>query len=339
MSLFRRRPPKIDRLRRKGDLEGLRAALSFRDVIFDKRGVPSDLGTGVRLQAVDAISQFYGPQVTGALVDALSDDEPEVRYRAVLGLSNLGAPAAVDELVYGVVEWSIPPYEKAVGAALDTLVELRLEALSEHLAGALLDSGEPLTEERHGQAIDRLVASAPSGPETAAEAVTRSLLQVASSDADDGARARALWILERLAPLAPVALLDALADDGNQQVAARLLGLTGSTRSVDALSTLLNHEDPHLRAVCAASLGQIRDARAVEPLLAATRDSEFEVRRAAGQALDELGTVAVVVGVAGVMRNVVRMELDGAPEGSEGHELDWAERAMTRLLGRGAEAS
>ena len=64
-----------------------------------------------------------------------------------------------------------------------------------------------------------------------------------------------------------------------------------------------------MRAECCLALGELRDPAASEPLLAATRDPEHVVRAAAGQALDRIGTAAIAVGVAALLRPL----LEGAP--------------------------
>ena len=48
-------------------------------------------------------------------------------------------------------------------------------------------------------------------------------------------------------------------------------------------------ESNHVRRSAAWALGKIGDARAVEPLAAALRDNDSDVREAAAQALKSLG--------------------------------------------------
>jgi HEAT repeat protein len=49
--------------------------------------------------------------------------------------------------------------------------------------------------------------------------------------------------------------------------------------AVDALSETLQHEDSHLRILAAWTLGEIRDARAIGPLIAALKDEDFLSRQ------------------------------------------------------------
>ena len=49
-----------------------------------------------------------------------------------------------------------------------------------------------------------------------------------------------------------------------------------------------------MRQAAAGALGQIRDARAVKPLIAALRDDYWAVRRAAAEALGQIGDAPAV---------------------------------------------
>ena len=63
-----------------------------------------------------------------------------------------------------------------------------------------------------------------------------------------------------------------------------------SKGDVKGLSRALSYRhDDHIRRAAAEALGQIGDARAVQPLLAALRDNDSDVREAAAKALDKLG--------------------------------------------------
>jgi hypothetical protein len=78
----------------------------------------------------------------------------------------------------------------------------------------------------------------------------------------------------------------------------------------------------------------------VEPLLYATRDSDYSVRETADRALDSMGSAAVIVGLAAL----VSRALPGGPPEPESPppteaELPWAERVLGRLLGRASGPS
>src|SRR5450759_2332909 len=61
-------------------------------------------------------------------------------------------------------------------------------------------------------------------------------------------------------------------------------------RDVKGLIKALGYQkDPAVRRAAAEALGQIGDARAVEPLIAALKDESWGVRRAAAEALGQIG--------------------------------------------------
>jgi HEAT repeat protein len=74
-------------------------------------------------------------------------------------------------------------------------------------------------------------------------------------------------------------------------MAIRLIGLCGNSGKV-AVPTLLRQLDggcPRIRRAAAQALGRVRDARAVDSLLAHLADENLEVREAAAEALGEIG--------------------------------------------------
>lgn len=93
----------------------------------------------------------------------------------------------------------------------------------------------------------------------------------------------------------------------------------------------------------ARALEQIRDPQAGEPLIRATNDDAPAVRDAALQALDGLGSVGVMVGVAALVRPLVR-RIDELEQRETNDQQRLAPRAqgdqpgggglLQRLLGR-----
>ena len=59
-------------------------------------------------------------------------------------------------------------------------------------------------------------------------------------------------------------------------------------KDLDKLIENLKSEDEEVREAAAKALGEIGDARAVEPLIKALRDEDGDVREAAAEALKKL---------------------------------------------------
>ena len=71
--------------------------------------------------------------------------------------------------------------------------------------------------------------------------------------------------------------------------AAEALGQIGDARAVGPLIAALRDDISSVRQAAAEALGQIGDTSAVEPLIAALRDASLGVRRAAADALGQIG--------------------------------------------------
>jgi HEAT repeat protein len=78
-------------------------------------------------------------------------------------------------------------------------------------------------------------------------------------------------------------------DDFVRRKAAEALGQVGDARAVGPLMAALQDSKAYVRKAAAGALGQIGDARAVEPLVAALNDRDRNVRSVAGHALDKMG--------------------------------------------------
>ena len=81
-----------------------------------------------------------------------------------------------------------------------------------------------------------------------------------------------------------------------------MLGRIKDARALEALVAALRHPSAEVRMESCVALGELRDPAASEPLLVATRDPEHLVRAGAGAALDRIGTAAIAVSVASLLR-------------------------------------
>lgn len=351
--LLQRRRPNVDKLKRKGDIDGLLAALRYQDTLVDAEGVEWDRGVPIRVEAAAGLAEFYGPAVGEALAEALEDDYPAVRRAAVEGISELGVPTAVEPLVDAFVRWEDPPDGQARERALETLVGWRLEGLAEAFAEHLLPPDAGPLEDRHRDALARLLAVDPRG--AAAGSVAGTLVSALRTRPDHGQAARAERVLAWLGPSAGERLLLALGGGDVSPALVRAAGTAGDSRAIDPLVRLIRGSRAETRRAAAVALGGLRDTRAVPALLAASQDPDRPVRDAASEALNGMGMAAVIVGLAALLRQGGGDQLDTAAvearlsaatgesndapsQGARSRLLDatsWAGEAVHRLLERG----
>lgn len=296
MRLFGSRRPDVAKLKRKGDLTGIRSAAGYSELRVDDAGDEWDFGVDVRLAAVDALASFYGPVVSEGLAEALADRDAEVRLAAVRGIGALGGPAAVEALIEKVVVWEEPIDAQASRLALDTLVGWRLEGVADSFAETLTAPAMPEPREGHRADLGELLAADPRGVD-APGAVANTLVAVVETYAEAERERRAETILGWLEGGAASGVVDALENGSARPGLVRAAGALGDSAALAPLLRILGDPEPTLREAAATGLGRLRDTRAVPELLSATHDSQREVRDAALRSLDEMGTAAVIVGV------------------------------------------
>jgi len=274
----------IARLRECRDVRGLVRALAHRD-------------DALRTQAAEALGDVDDPAAVAGLRAAFRDDCSAVRAAAARALGRLRYPGTAPDLSYRLAD----PDPGVRSAAEEALV-----AIGGPAADVLCDNLETFPREAVGAVVDTLVAIG--GP--AAPALCLAL----RSDLDR-ARTNAAEALARIGGPAVKPLSVALGhtDPCVREAAAEVLGRTGDPSAVALLSSALRDvegrvreaaaealtsigvpHDPAIRAWHAAALGDWASAvslgsAAVGPLCGLLSASEWEVQRAAVEALGEIG--------------------------------------------------
>jgi HEAT repeat protein len=302
MGLLRRKPNEKS-LARASRVEGSVEASHHNDVVTAGNGIPSDAGAPIREEAALAGDEGSHEEdreaIVNRLTEALTHPTDRVRCAAARALYRLGESRPLAEAV------AILPTDegRARSIAVRALVALRQPGSSATLAAALMHRGDerPLGQDDAdlvAKLIDREAAS--EGAETVIELAVTGLRNERSIVAS-----RAEELLERLAPASLDRLVEELESGSATYRAALILGRMKDSRALVLLVAALGHTDPHVRRESCAALGELRDPAAAEPLLIATRDAEYDVRIRASEALDRLGTAAIVVGVASLLRPLI----------------------------------
>jgi HEAT repeat protein len=297
------RKPNIKSLVRRSDVDGLIEAASHQNVTSDAAGAAEDSGAGVRADAVAALGELAPERARTVIRASLYDTADEVRCEAVRAL---GALHDVEPLAQSL-RW-LPREELSYELALETLAEAGNSVPPSTVLGALVRRED---EELLGEQATQLILSLLDHESVEPTGVLDMLLS-ALDDERGIVVERAAELLVWLAPDSIEPLVIELDSGRNPAMAAYVLGSIGDPRTLPALVRALRHEDPKVRKESAAALAELQDPAAVKPLLRATRDPEQSVRTQAGMALDGMGSTAVIVGVAALMRPLVEKAVQTA---------------------------
>ena len=338
--------PRIRKLRRRGDVTGLVEALGYVDTVSLGGGRHGDMGVPLRLRALEALAEVVSPRDATAVAVALRDSDPAVRQTAALVVRGVDPRAAVDELATAVVGPGSAEFAEARLEALDVLEALAREGergTARLLALAAVNGGEEV-------AMDQVTHDAFTGFVDQASATEITALVAELIDrlpAMNGSLDRAQVVLAWLAPHSVEPLIEALDREGGfREPAAAVLGAIRDSRALEPLIGVLRDRRADVRRVSAWALGELRDPRTAEALMAATMDDEYAVRHQASEALDAMGSIALMAGVANMIRSledrsdrstVARLVEEGLertpPSGRTRAELPqrWAPRFVERF--------
>jgi HEAT repeat protein len=296
--LMGERKPNIKSLVRREDVDGLLEAASYQDLAPASDGTVSDSGIPVRVDAILALGTLAPEHARGAIAGALRDPADRVRCAAVRVLHALEEVDVVAE----ALQW-LPDRGHSRTLASQAILNLKASVRPSTVADALIHrEDDEVLGDQDTQLTLALMEE--EGADAADEVVE--LLIVALGDERGIVADRAAELLVRLAPGSVERLVAELSTGSNPADAAYVLGRIGDPNTLGALVKGLKHRDARVRAESAAALAELQDPAAVKALLRATHDAEHTVRSQARIALDRMGTIAVIEGVAELLRPVVR---------------------------------
>lgn len=255
-------PPDIPQMEAKRDAQGLIKALAFKDA-------------AIRLAAAQALGPLRDPLAVEPLAALLGDEIAGVRRAAVGALSARGGFRVVEPLVRALEDrdgdvrataatavyrrlMTDPDAEtrRATCAALGRIRDV--EAI-EPLAKAIMDADETVRV----AAVKALQGIGDPG------AVTPLIIAQVSEQGRQKGTGRSSPAVERAVSQA----LDALCDE----------------RAIDALLSLMSHDDADIREAAVRRLARIGSPLVADALVACLRDSDAGVRRSAARGLAEAG--------------------------------------------------
>lgn len=297
--VFQKQNPNVGSLARKGDVDGLIKAAAHSEFVLGPEGRSTDVGAPIREKALFALRDVAPDRAGHVFTTALGDPSDRVRCAAVVALYERGDAKRLAEGV-----GRLPATEgNARAMAVRALFELREPGSSGRLADALLDRPDKLPLSEEDAALVPGLVRVEERPEAAGDVVE--LLVSALGNEREIVTERAKALLVRLGAASIEPLVRELTRGRAPHRAAAVLGEIKDARALQPLVASLSHPDDRVRSQCCFALGELRDLEAVEPLLQATRDPVHEVRVLAAAALDGMGWAAVAVGVGALQRSMV----------------------------------
>jgi HEAT repeat protein len=227
-----------------------------------------------RRLAAQALGQIKDSQAVEPLMRKLEDNRSDVRQAAALALGAIGDPQAIGALIKAADGRDMET-RRAAAEALGLLgseiaVNALIKAVGDQSEAVQLAAIKALTKIGGLQAASCL-RSAMTGPrKTTCDAAEAALKSIQFLPANAGERAELAVIL-------------------NDFAAARSEG----DPAVPAFIKALNFKDPQMRANAAESLGLLKSAEAMAPLLQALKDPNPAVQEATVNALVNIGAPAL----------------------------------------------
>jgi HEAT repeat protein len=275
---------------------------------------------GVRQAAAEALGAIGDARAMETLIAALKDKDSDVRQAAAEALGHLGWEPAQDEIA-GWYWMAKRDWDKCV--ALGALaVEPLIAALKDQYSWTRKAAAEALGEIKDRRAVEPLIAALKDQYSWARQAASEALVKIGAPAVepliaalkDKDVRASATEALVKIGAPAMEPLIAALKDKDVRKAAAEALDHLGwkpaqdesagwywmakhdwdkcvalGALAVEPLIAALKDENSDVRQAAAKALGKIGDPRAVEPLIAALKDYYSGVRYAAADALGRLG--------------------------------------------------
>ena len=292
-------------MRRRRDVAGLIGALGYTDVVSIDGGRPFDAAVPIRRRALDALAPLVDVADVPGIAVALEDCDPTIRQATVRVIRDLDAVAlAHQDLARVVVAPPQPEFDAVRRESLAALHDLAIQGEqcpARDVAIAAVEGGQIVAlDEVTREGLTSLVdlASEAEVDHLVDELIEHLAMQEQSPD-------NAQVVLAWLAPHSTHALIVALRRGGYVRgLAAAVLGAIRDSQALQPLVDALEDDHPDVRRVVVWALGELQDPRAVDALMRATMDEEYRVRRQAGDALDAMGSVAFMAGVATMIRSL-----------------------------------
>jgi len=247
-----------------------------------------DSDYNVRFRAAEALGKLAAPPVD-TLIAALKDKDPNFRNGAAQALGEIKDPHAVEPLI-DTLKDSDALVRASAAEALGRIKSPRAAApliavMKDTNDLVLMKAAGALGEIKDPSAVEPLIAVMKGPDSMVGTSVAQALAKLGAPAVDP--------LIALLKDSGSSSAASAVANQIRQMNAVRALGEIKDPRAVEPLIVTLRDTFFNLRVSAATALGEIKDPRAVGPLVAAMKDTDLRVRKAASGALGEIGLPAV----------------------------------------------
>ncbi|MDD2754245.1 MAG: HEAT repeat domain-containing protein [Methanothrix sp.] len=220
------------------------------------------------------VSRKIGLPAIKSLIQALKDDDANIRMETAKALGFIGDIKAIEPLIQTLTDDDNNVREESI-EALRKIGVPSIEALAK-----VLKDRDNKVKKHAVQALGEI---------RDAKAV-ESLIQVLN-ETDSDVLGEAVSALEKIGMPSVKPLIQALKDRDGQvrKLATVALGEIRDVRAVEPLIQVLGDNDSNVRGGAADALSKIRDIRAVEPLIQYLKDNDSDVRCKTALALGRIG--------------------------------------------------
>jgi HEAT repeat protein len=257
-----------------------------------------------RSAAAQALGEIGDARAVESLIASLEDQNDRVRRAVAEALGKLGwqPDTSETEVAYWVAlhEWEkcvkigTPAVKPLIAAfkVIDSAEWGNVVAALQKIGGAYVV--EALIAALQDETDDRREAAAGALGEIGDTRAVEPLI-TALRDKSRWVRMKVIWSLRKIGAPAVPSLIAALRNsETNREAVVEALGEMRDVRAVEVLVAALKNEAAPMREAAAEALGKIGDVRAVKPLIAALGDEDRCVRKAAAMALGMIGDARAV---------------------------------------------
>jgi diguanylate cyclase (GGDEF)-like protein len=267
MRVFNFLRPNLDILKSKEDIKGIVNAIK------------STKDENIRSKAIEALFEIGTEKAVKALIEVVNKEEKLIRQK-ILETFEKVANERVQEALIKVSRDSNSDLRLSAIFLLGKIkneraVEAVIQALKDEDEVVRMKAAEILGKQKNEQAVEPLIQSL--------------------RDIDWGVREKATEALGEIKDVRAVEALIKTLDDRNTGVrlkASSSLRKIGKPAAKSLIKALKNKSEV-VRAEAAEILGEIKEKEAIEPLIEALKDEDWEVRKRAALALRNLGENAV----------------------------------------------